>query len=859
MGRSCRFLQGPDTDFLTVRRIADAVSRFEEVNVQILNYKKGGQPFWNSLYLAPVSFPAALDGSRTSGDSASQGCDGPTLGSTGKERPLVLDAATAATSRHSPSRCLYIGLTSDVTLPKILLARHSGAVVGQPTHPFRPLSQPPTLVLQPCRRPMTIQFTDVCYSVAVPGVGGGPASRKQVLQRVSGSAVPGRLLAVMGSSGCGKTTLLSVLAGRVLSGVSGTLHVNGLPFDKQDRRRVGFVMQDDVMFSNLTVTETLMYIAQLRLPASQPLAEKVARVQEIISVLQLEACANTRIGNAFSRGVSGGERKRVSIGIELLTDPSVLFLDEPTSGLDSSTALTLVHCLKALAASGRTVVTSIHQPSSQIFCLFDTLLLMSKGHAVYFGPAADAVTYFACPPLRLVCPTLYNPADYFMEITNASQDQRPLVEAWKAEEEAVTRETREACPVVPNPTATCPDAVCVVVDDHVARDRVGGEGAAGDAQGLEGAAGHRTSSCGSASGSASVAGDADADFGLDTAGSVSHRLVAAYSKRLVDARLVQSKSWRRLDAGLGVAPAPTSGGKSGLAPSVGGGAGVGKETRWPVGFWAQLRTLASRSLRQYKGDRLGGLMLCQHLALAAIASWVWFQLPANTANIKNKSAMLFHVVVYWGFSSLFNSLSTFPGEIAVLRRERAGGLYRLSAYFFAKSAADLPLSLAFPFMHATITYWFTGLQRTASAYLLHLLVMFCNVFAAEAMGLAISASVSDFKRSMVLASVIMLAIMLLNGFLSDNVPPSLSWLPYLGFATYSYTAMMQIEFSEHRVFPCVNGNSYGYGECPVTGKRVVDALASDVPLYANILVVIGMALAFRYAAYLALRRRTRVV
>lgn len=169
----------------------------------------------------------------------------------------------------------------------------------------------------------------------------GPNS-KVILHGVSGYVRPGTMLAVMGSSGAGKTTLLNLLAGRMTSSkgayATGEVHVNGKPRDYSTFKKLSaYVLQDDDMFAELTVEEQLTYAALLRLPASMPRQKKLVRVQRVIQELGLSKVRNTMIGNQLVRGVSGGERKRVNIGTELVTDPSLLFLDEPTTGklLDS--------------------------------------------------------------------------------------------------------------------------------------------------------------------------------------------------------------------------------------------------------------------------------------------------------------------------------------------------------------------------------------------------------------------------------------------------------------------------------------------------------------------------------------------
>ena len=161
----------------------------------------------------------------------------------------------------------------------------------------------------------------------------------------------------------------------------------------------------------MTVRECLEFAAKLKLPGSYHM--KMARVQELIQDLKLNKCQNTRIGGPLVKGVSGGERKRTSIGVELITDPSLIFLDEPTTGLDSFTATSVMEILGDLARKdGRTVISTIHQPNSDIFEMFDRLMLLARGKIIYFNEARLSVDYFAS--IGFQCPDLSNPADYFM-------------------------------------------------------------------------------------------------------------------------------------------------------------------------------------------------------------------------------------------------------------------------------------------------------------------------------------------------------------------------------------------------------------------------------------------------------------
>eukprot|EP00960_Hanusia_phi_P064748 765901-Hanusia_phi.AAC.1 len=224
----------------------------------------------------------------------------------------------------------------------------------------------------------------------------------------------------MGSSGAGKTTLLNAVAGEAAGGVlSGAVRFNGAKVDTATIRRLrAFVFQDDVVMGTMTAYEAISMSAKLRLPPSMSLEEKVKRVEQVIEILQLDQCKDNVIGYPGEKsGVSGGERKRISIAMELITNPSVLFLDEPTSGLDTHTAHSVCKTLKELAAAGRTVVATIHQPSSDIFHMFDNLLLLANGQILYQGPSRLCMDYFA--QRGSPCPQFTNPADHiFMKVLN---------------------------------------------------------------------------------------------------------------------------------------------------------------------------------------------------------------------------------------------------------------------------------------------------------------------------------------------------------------------------------------------------------------------------------------------------------
>uniref|UniRef100_A0A0E0LRN5 ABC transporter domain-containing protein n=1 Tax=Oryza punctata TaxID=4537 RepID=A0A0E0LRN5_ORYPU len=300
--------------------------------------------------------------------------------------------------------------------------------------------------------PLVLKFEEVVYKVKIgepaagwcarmsSAIGGGgegrrkkkgvaaAAKEKTIISGMSGVVRPGEMLAMLGPSGSGKTTLLTALGGRHGGGgrgmLSGKITYNGQPFSGAVKRRTGFVTQHDVLYPHLTVAETLWYTALLRLPRALGAGEKRAQAEEVMLELGLGKVANSMIGGVRGvRGLSGGERKRVSIGLEMLVDPSLLLLDEPTSGLDSTTAARIIGTLRRMAAGGgRTVVVTIHQPSSRLYHMFDKVLLLSSdGCPIYYGLAADALSYFAS--VGFASPLSLNPADLMLDLANGIAPQ----------------------------------------------------------------------------------------------------------------------------------------------------------------------------------------------------------------------------------------------------------------------------------------------------------------------------------------------------------------------------------------------------------------------------------------------------
>ena len=247
---------------------------------------------------------------------------------------------------------------------------------------------------------------------------------RQILKSLNGKLMPGELTAVLGPSGAGKTTLLNLLAGRNTL-QEGVVKLDGEEIDPVDKRdKMAYVMQENALWPTSTVKESLEFSAKLR-----AIDNPKEKVNELLEKLMLTKAQDTLNGNDRIRGTSGGEKKRTSVGIELVNDPSLLLLDEPTSGLDSESAIIVINMLKKLAVENKSaVLCTIHQPSSEIFQLFDQAIFLSggsnialSGHVIYQGPVKQIPEYLAGVDKKYELQLGYNIADHMMSLCHKDE------------------------------------------------------------------------------------------------------------------------------------------------------------------------------------------------------------------------------------------------------------------------------------------------------------------------------------------------------------------------------------------------------------------------------------------------------
>lgn len=624
-------------------------------------------------------------------------------------------------------------------------------------------NQPPATpvrfsVLRESLRPVTLKFKDVGYSIKLGATESNcfssssePKPTRTLLNGVSGIVKPGELLAMLGPSGSGKTTLLTALAGRLPGKISGTITYNGHPFSSSMRRKTGFVTQDDILYPHLTVIETLTYAALLRLPKKLTKEEKIEQAELVIMELGLTRCRNSLVGGPLIRGVSGGERKRVSIGQEMLVNPSLLLLDEPTSGLDSTTAQRIVVTLRGLARGGRTVITTIHQPSSRLYRVFDKVVVLSEGSPIYCGSAGQVMEYFGSigfvPGFNFV-----NPADFVLDLANG---------------------------VAPDTNQNEPHEFHGISDHH------------------------------------------------DDQNSIKKSIVSSYKKNIYPVLRDEINRTFKDTVG-GPLPARSS------------------DNQWATSWWLQFKVLLTRGLRERKHESYSGLRIFQVMSVSILSGLLWWH--SDTSHIQDQVGLLFFFSIFWGFFPLFNAIFAFPQERPMLIRERSSSMYRLSTYYFARMAGDLPMELVLPTIFVTITYWMGGLKPSLVTFILTLLIILFNVLVSQGLGLALGAILMDVKQATAFSSVIMLVFLLVGGYYIQQIPLFITWLKYMSFSHYCYKLLVVVQYSENEIYECAVGIHCRVVDFPAIKFLGIGNVVWDVAALTVMLV------GYRVLAYIGLRR-----
>ncbi|KAF2089160.1 transporter, ABC superfamily [Saccharata proteae CBS 121410] len=693
-------------------------------------------------------------------------------------------------------------------------------------------------------KPAALFFNNVSYHL------GG----KQILTGVQGAVHPGELLAIMGASGAGKTTFLDILARKNKRGVvQGDFLVNGEKvLDDEFRSVIGFVDQDDTMLPTLTVHETILDSALLRLPKEMSKSAKEQKVEDVEKQLGIYHIRHQIIGSeeGSGRGISGGEKRRVGIACELVTSPSILFLDEPTSGLDAYNAFNVVECLVSLVKNyNRTVVFTIHQPRSNIVALFDQLILLAKGRTVYSGPFSSCQSYF--DNLGYSCPPGFNIADYLVDLTmHAGTAHTPI-------DETSSLFTRDGL------GTRASSAMAIKSIPSVSNVSIGQDTPGSPSESSLRPKGKRRTSIkqqqerqlftrkksgyerpvtpkSDEDGRSLPEVPADNAFRLQRqqgapppqiledpddlpplangTGTDLDNLVLSYAKSDVAEGL-------REDINEAISNANSANGHPNGTPNGPATSGKVKGYR-KVGWLGQFVILSQRTWRNLYRNPM--LMLTHYaiaIILAVFLGFLFYGLTDDIAGFQNRLGLFFFLLALFGFSTL-TSLTVFSTERLLFVRERAKGYYSPVSYFAAKVIFDIvPLRLIPPIIMGAIVYPMTGLIPAAAEFWKFMLFLVLFNLAAACICLFIGVCVKNGGVANLIATLVMLFSLLFGGFLlnEETIPKPALWLQTLSIFHYGFEGLI---VNEVRYLSLID-HKYGL-DIEVPGSAILSSFGFNV-------------------------------
>lgn len=577
--------------------------------------------------------------------------------------------------------------------------------------------------------PTTLSFENISYKI----------KDHQVLSGINGLVKPQECLAIMGGSGAGKTTLLDILAGKNKDGTSsGNIYVNGnILAEKDFKKIVGFVDQEDHLIPTLTVYETVLNSALLRLPRTMSLRAKETRVIEVLNELRILNIKDRVIGSDFQRGISGGEKRRVSIACEMVTSPSMLFLDEPTSGLDAYNARNVIDCLVKLSRDfNRTIIFTIHQPRSNIVSLFDKLLLLSEGDLIYSGDMIKCNDFFSKNGYTI--PLGYNIADYLIDIT---VDHKKLIKVKTsgADLESGDSEDTDLHNRFLRTQSSEVDVTSEWAHLAVHRDEYNNYNKV----------------------------DSNVD---ETIIQVENRLPTLFRESVIAQELIEDiKQLKENPVKYEIS-----------------------EQYKKATFTTQIAVLSSRTFKNlYRNPKLLLTHYVLSLVMGGFCGYIYYDVKNDISGFQNRLGLFFFLLSLFGFSAL-TGLHTFSSERIIFIRERANNYYNPFSYYVTKIICDiLPLRVLPPIILIAIAYPLVGLTMQHNAFLktIGILVLFNVAISIEV--LIIGILIRDPGTSTMVSVLILLFSILFAGLFinSEELKSQIKWLEWISLFHYAYESL----------------------------------------------------------------------
>ncbi|KAJ8669380.1 hypothetical protein QAD02_000639 [Eretmocerus hayati] len=662
-------------------------------------------------------------------------------------------------------------------------------------------AKPKTITHLPKRPPVDLAFTDLTYRVRE----GRKNNVKTILKSVSGRLRSGELTAIMGPSGAGKSTLLNILTGYKTTGMDGSITMNGHERNLSAFRKLScYIMQDNQLHGNLTVAEAMQVAASLKLRRSVAKKEKEEVIQEILETLGLAEHRKTMTSN-----LSGGQKKRLSIALELVNNPPIMFFDEPTSGLDSSSCFQCISLLKTLARGGRTIICTIHQPSARLFEMFDALYTLAEGQCVYQGSISQLVPFLGS--LGLNCPSYHNPASFIIEVScgEYGDNIKNLVNAIRNGKSDV----REGYPfpekeILNNTSSKELDAPAA---DATAKDK-------NDANSIEDK--FRDSKVNEKSNNGIIPSYAKNDIVKQSDVAVT---IDSEKKDNVTASLIEDSLEATVD-------------------------------RYPTSelhqFWIVLKRTLLFSRRDWT---LMYLRLFAHILVGCLIGALYWDIGNDATKVLSNLGFLFFNMLFLMYTSMTITILSFPLEMPVLLKESFNRWYSLKSYYLAITVSDLPFQTVFCVLYVTIVYIMTSQPPEPFRFSMFLGTCLLISFVAQSVGLVVGAAM-NVQNGVFLAPVMSVPFLLFSGFFVsfDAIPVYLRWITYLSYIRYGFegTALSTYSFGRQEL-KCIGGSGHCHFKRPSQTLEELDMLDADFNL--DVLALLLIFLILRIAAYMFLR------
>ncbi|XP_011183897.2 ATP-binding cassette sub-family G member 4 isoform X2 [Zeugodacus cucurbitae] len=714
-----------------------------------------------------------------------------------------------------------------------------------------------TLSHLPQRPPVDIEFSEISYSVSE----GRRRGLKTILRSVSGKFRNGELTAIMGPSGAGKSTLMNILAGYKTSQLSGSVMINGKERNLRRFRKLScYIMQDDILIANLSVHEAMMISANLKLGKDMNLAAKRVVVDEILETIGLRDSSNTKTCN-----LSGGQRKRLSIALELVNNPPVMFFDEPTSGLDSSTCFQLISLLKSLARGGRTIVCTIHQPSARLFEKFDHLYMLAEGQCMYEGRVRGLVPFLSS--LGYNCPSYHNPADYVLEVASGEYGEsvQKLVAAVKNGE----------CKKFSQKDYGLTDV------RGIANDIVKGDSDCNNSNSTSSANNTTLTATTTLTLEDEKCKMDELSTSLLHANALTKPILETQQSQLSDCTVINlnipnsTTDNGNSNSGLPYSCSFSSkGGQVALTGAAEKAAAAGCTTSlldshesvitlpnssgFPTSGWTQFWILLKRSFVTIMRDRmLTHMRLASHVIVGAIIGMIYYDVGNEASKVMSNAGCIFFTTLFTMFTAMMPTILTFPTEMSVFVREHLNYWYSLKAFYFAKTMADLPFQIVFSSVYVIVVYYLTSQPMEWMRISMFVFICVLTSLVAQSLGLLIGAGM-NIEAGVFLGPVTTIPTILFSGFFVnfDTIPGYLKWVTYVSYVRYGFEgAMVSIYGMDRAKLEC--HEMYCHFRSP---KKFLEEMSMDNAEYwVDAVALLGTFVALRIVAYFVLRWKLHLI